>query len=68
MGDVWINGDLITPEVKDGQVTLTGTIGSAISKSRAYDDAWVNGVTMGLDQARTNGHKDGELKKQELHK
>jgi len=44
-GDIWINGDLITPVVKDGQVTLTGTIGSAISKSRAYDDAWVNGVT-----------------------
>jgi len=44
-GDVWINGDLITPEVKDGQVKLTGTIGSAISKERAYDDAWVNGVT-----------------------
>jgi len=44
-GDIWVNGDLITPVVKDGQVTLTGTIGSKISKSRAYDDAWVNGVT-----------------------
>jgi len=43
--DVWINGGLISPVVQDGKVTLTGTIGSAISKSRAYDDAWVNGVT-----------------------
>jgi len=43
--DIWINGGLINPVVKDGKVTLTGTIGSAISKSRAYDDAWVNGVT-----------------------
>ena len=43
--DIWINGDLINPVVKDGKVTLTGTIGSAISKSRAFDDAWVNGVT-----------------------
>ena len=44
-GDVWVNGDSIKPVVNDGHVTLTGTIGSAISKSRAYDDAWVNGVT-----------------------
>jgi len=43
--DIWINGALINPVVKGGKVTLTGTIGSAISKSRAYDDAWVNGVT-----------------------
>jgi osmotically-inducible protein OsmY len=43
--DLWINGGLIKPVVKDGKVTLTGTIGSAISKSRAFDDAWVNGVT-----------------------
>jgi len=43
--DIWVNGNLITPLVKDGKVTLTGTIGSAISKSRAFDDAWVNGVT-----------------------
>jgi len=43
--DVWVNGDLITPVVKDGKVTLSGTIGGSISKSRAFDDAWVNGVT-----------------------
>jgi osmotically-inducible protein OsmY len=43
--DVWINGELIKPVVEDGKVTLTGTIGSAISKSRALDDAWVGGVT-----------------------
>ena len=43
--DIWINGGLINPVVKGGKVTLTGTIGSVISKSRAFDDAWVNGVT-----------------------
>jgi osmotically-inducible protein OsmY len=43
--DIWINGELIKPVVEDGKVTLTGTIGSAISKSRALDDAWVTGVT-----------------------
>jgi len=43
--DIWINGGQINPAVADGKATLTGTIGSAISKSRAFDDAWVNGVT-----------------------
>ena len=43
--DIWIDGGLITPVVKDGNVTLTGTVGSAISHSRAFDDtSWVNGV------------------------
>ena len=42
--DIWINGDMVNATVKDGRVTLTGTIGSAISKSRAIDDALVNGV------------------------
>jgi len=31
-------------EVSGGRVTLTGIVGSAIAKSRASDDAWVNGV------------------------
>jgi len=62
--DIWINGGLISPVVKDGKVTLTGTIGSAISKSRAFDDAWVNGVTSVNDsglaiepQARGSSHR-----------
>jgi len=43
--DVWINGSMINTAVKAGKVTLTGTVGSAISKSRASDDAWINGVS-----------------------
>jgi len=31
-------------EVSGGKATLTGIVGSAIAKSRASDDAWVNGV------------------------
>jgi osmotically-inducible protein OsmY len=42
--DIWINGDQIASAVKDGKVTLTGTVGSALVRSRAFDDAWVNGV------------------------
>jgi osmotically-inducible protein OsmY len=75
--DTWINGGLINPVAKDGKVTLTGMIGSAISKSRAFDDAWVNGVISVDDsglkiepQAHTNAQQklkstissDGEIK------
>jgi len=42
--DIWINGGTIKSTVKDGGVVLTGTIESGISKSRAFDDAWVNGA------------------------
>ncbi len=43
--DIWINGDLINAAAKDGKVTLTGIVGSAIGHLRAFDDAWVSGVT-----------------------
>jgi len=43
--DIWLNGDRLQTRVKDGRVTLSGTVGSAISKSRAFEDAWVNGVS-----------------------
>jgi osmotically-inducible protein OsmY len=42
--DIWINGDTINVDVSSGRVTLTGILGSAIAKSRASDDGWVNGV------------------------
>ena len=58
-------------------MTLTGTVGSAISESRAVEDAWVNGVTsvdasgLKIDpNARLDAHRnfeytansDGEIK------
>ena len=42
--DVWINGGRIKTAVTNGEVTLKGVIGSALGKSRAFDDAWVSGV------------------------
>jgi osmotically-inducible protein OsmY len=42
--DIWLNGEPIKAEVKDGRVTLDGTVGSALGKLRAVDDAWVTGV------------------------
>ncbi|HEY4188014.1 MAG TPA: BON domain-containing protein [Polyangia bacterium] len=49
--DLWLNGDSIKTAVKGGAVTLSGLVGSAVGKSRAYDDAWVNGVTAVDDAA-----------------
>ena len=49
--DIWLNGDVLTAAVKDGKVTLSGTIGSAIGKARAGDDAWVSGVMSVDDKA-----------------
>ena len=42
--DIWVSGGRINSTVTDGKVTLSGTIGSAIGRSRAFDDVWVNGV------------------------
>jgi osmotically-inducible protein OsmY len=43
--DVWVDDALVTVAVNDGKVTLSGMVGSAAEKSRAYSDAWVAGVT-----------------------
>ena len=48
--DIWVNGDMTNVEVSGGRVTLTGVVGSAIAKSRASDDSWVNGVAFGRRQ------------------
>ncbi|MGA9535790.1 MAG: BON domain-containing protein, partial [Desulfobacterales bacterium] len=42
--DVYLDDALIDIDVKDGKVTLTGTVGSLAEKSRAWTDAWVAGV------------------------
>ncbi len=42
--DVWVDERFITVEVDDGEVELSGSVGSAAQKSRAAADAWVNGT------------------------
>ncbi|CAA9309497.1 MAG: hypothetical protein AVDCRST_MAG56-6107 [uncultured Cytophagales bacterium] len=42
--DARVNDGLIKSKVKDGAVTLLGTVGSALEKTRAHNDAWVAGV------------------------
>jgi len=42
--DIWVDALFIITSVKDGKVTLTGTVGSAAEKTRATSDAWTAGV------------------------
>lgn len=42
--DAWVDESLIGVMVKDGKVSLTGTVGSARESLQAYADAWVAGV------------------------
>ncbi|MFO7890944.1 MAG: BON domain-containing protein [bacterium] len=41
---VWIDDALIEVKTKNGHVTLTGAVGSAIEKARTYSAAWISGV------------------------
>ena len=43
--DVLVEHDPITVALKGGHVTLSGRTGSAAERSRASNDAWVDGVT-----------------------
>lgn len=43
--DAYVDHALVKVSVKDGSVSLSGTVGSAAEKNRAAAKAWVNGVT-----------------------
>lgn len=44
--DIYVPNDpMITVEASDGEVTLSGTVGSLAEKTRAFSRAWVAGVT-----------------------
>ncbi|NIP42292.1 MAG: BON domain-containing protein, partial [candidate division Zixibacteria bacterium] len=42
--DVWVDDQLIQVQVNDGNVVLTGIVGSAAEYKAARRDAWVNGT------------------------
>lgn len=42
--DVWVDESLLEVNVQNGTVILTGNVGSAAEKSRAFADSWVNGI------------------------
>ena len=43
--DVLVDDSFLHVNVKNGNVTLDGTVGSAAEKSQVYSDAWVTGVS-----------------------
>jgi osmotically-inducible protein OsmY len=51
--DIWLDADAINVTVREGQVTLEGLVSSAKEKQKAFEQAWVVGVTevdtIGLD-------------------
>lgn len=63
--DTLVDHGLITVAVSDGEVTLSGVVGSAAEKRRAAYDAWVSGVEAvndeGLDVQRWA--RDEDLRK-----
>ncbi len=62
--DVWVVGYPIQVAVKDGHVTLSGTVGSVVEKSRVDSDAWVNG-TLSVDD---NGLKVEPLARDKMQR
>ena len=42
--DVWVEDALIHTEVKDGKVTLSGSVGSFAEKQRTQSDVWTPGI------------------------
>lgn len=42
--DVWVPAEALDVTVKEGKVTLTGTVGSAYAKKQALQHAWSEGV------------------------
>lgn len=49
--DIWVNNGVIAAQVMNGRVKVKGVVGTALERSRASDDAWVNGVTSVDDSA-----------------
>jgi osmotically-inducible protein OsmY len=43
--DVWIEDRFVTVSVQEGRVVLQGTVGTALAKTHAGQDAWVRGVS-----------------------
>jgi osmotically-inducible protein OsmY len=62
--DVWLDDALITVDVEDGKVMLSGSVGSAAEKERACEDAWIAGVS----SVNHRGLKVSRLLRDKLHR
>lgn len=56
--DVYLTGLPIKVSVEKGIVTLKGEVGNAYQKERAWEDAWIDGVTSVKDQTTVEWWED----------
>ncbi len=61
--DVYVEGLPVRVKVKDGQVTLSGSVGSVYSRERAVADAWVDGVMNVKDDMAVLAFENGGTRK-----
>lgn len=62
--DVWVDDGLIDVNVIQGQVVLSGTVGSLAEKKRAFGDAWIAGVKAVEDgQLQVDWSKHNEMRR-----
>ena len=62
--DVWVDDELIDVNVIQGQVVLSGTVGSFAEKKRAFGDAWIAGVNAVEDgQLQVDWFKHNEMRR-----
>jgi len=62
--DVWVDDELIDVNVIQGQVVLSGTVGSLAEKKRAFGDAWIAGVKAVEDgQLQVDWFKHNEMRR-----
>jgi len=66
--DVWVDEDRIGVQVKNGDVFLSGTVGSIDEKIKAYQDSWVAGVqTVTDDELFVDWSKRNKMRRRLLN-
>lgn len=65
--DVILRGLIVHAEAKDGEVILSGNVGSVAEKDRAISKAWVTGVSkVNADDLTVNAWAGNDMKKKQL--
>lgn len=65
---VWVDARFLDVDVKEGRVTLSGTVGSELERRRAAALAWVSGVTdVAVDDVETNWWAEDRMRRTERY-
>lgn len=66
--DIWVDDGLLEVDVDDGEVELSGVVGSLREKNRAFNDAWVAGVRdVNSDDVIVDWSARNELRREEKY-